>query len=86
MLLAAYGLTEAAPATHFYGTRDADSKIGSVGKLTSGMEARLVLEDGVTDAERGQQGELWVRGPLVMKVGGQITFKLESYNFISRAT
>ena len=67
-LIAAYGMTEAAPSIHFYGTQDAERKVGAVGKLLAGMEARLVLEDGVTDAGEGQQGELWVRGPIVMKV------------------
>lgn len=61
-------MTEAAPSIHFYGTQDAERKVGAVGKLLAGMEARLVLEDGVTDAGEGQQGELWVRGPIVMKV------------------
>ncbi len=69
--IAAYGLTEAAPATHFYGTQDAVRKIGAVGKLLSGIEGRLVLDDGVNDAKDGEQGELWIRGPIVTKVGAQ---------------
>ncbi|GAA5823842.1 hypothetical protein JCM11251_003318 [Rhodosporidiobolus azoricus] len=40
-------------------------KPGSVGKLLSTMEARLVDEDG-QDAQEGESGELWVRGPNVM--------------------
>ncbi|KLO18615.1 AMP binding protein [Schizopora paradoxa] len=66
-IVQAYGMTEAAPSIHFYGTQDAERKVGAVGKLLAGMEARLVLEDGITDAGEGQQGELWVRGPIVMK-------------------
>jgi len=34
------------------------------------LEARLVVdEEGAVDAEEGQPGELWLRGPTVMKVG-----------------
>lgn len=33
------------------------------------LEARLVVdEEGRVDAEEGQPGELWLRGPTVMKV------------------
>lgn len=37
---------------------------GTCGLLTSGAEARLVLDDG-TDAGIGEVGELWVKGPFV---------------------
>lgn len=39
------------------------------------LEARLVVDgdgDGNIDAEEGQPGELWVRGPSVMKVSSII--------------
>ena len=39
---------------------------GSVGQLISGVEARLVGEDG-KDVKEGEAGELWVRGPNIMK-------------------
>ncbi|GAA6060838.1 hypothetical protein JCM10212_005256 [Sporobolomyces blumeae] len=38
---------------------------GSVGQLLSGIEARLVKEDG-KDAAEGEAGELWLRGPNIM--------------------
>ncbi|GAA5975414.1 hypothetical protein JCM5350_006472 [Sporobolomyces pararoseus] len=38
---------------------------GSVGQLISGVEARLVGEDG-KDVKEGEAGELWVRGPNIM--------------------
>jgi len=44
------------------------SKAGSVGVLLPNLEARLVGDDGV-DAKPGEPGELWLRGPTVMKVG-----------------
>lgn len=43
------------------------SKAGSVGLLLPNLEARLVAVDEV-DAEDGKPGELWLRGPTVMKV------------------
>ena len=42
------------------------SKAGSVGLLLPNLEARLVGENGADI----QSGELWLRGPTVMKVVG----------------
>lgn len=45
-------------------------KLGSVGILLPNLEARLVLDtDGFVDAKEGESGELWIKGPSVMKVG-----------------
>jgi acyl-CoA synthetase (AMP-forming)/AMP-acid ligase II len=42
--------------------------MGSIGILLPNLEARLVTdENGEVDAEEGQPGELWLRGPSVMK-------------------
>ena len=43
------------------------SKAGSVGILLPNLEARLLGDRGV-DVEPGEPGELWLRGPTVMKV------------------
>ena len=46
-------------------------KIGSVGVQLPHLEARLVVDgegEGLIDAAPGERGELWVRGPSVMKV------------------
>ncbi|PBK78575.1 AMP binding protein [Armillaria solidipes] len=59
-----YGMTEI-PSAHFLPPSDAERKCGSIGKLYSNLEARLVAGD--IDAEEGQPGELWIRGPMVMK-------------------
>ena len=51
------------------------SKIGSIGTLLPNLDARLVVDgdgDGNIDAEEGQPGELWLRGPTVMKVSAII--------------
>ncbi|EER27897.1 AMP-binding enzyme, putative [Coccidioides posadasii C735 delta SOWgp] len=39
----------------------------SVGELNPNCEAKIMAEDGVTELGRNQQGELWVRGPNIMK-------------------
>ncbi|PGH10011.1 4-coumarate-CoA ligase [Blastomyces parvus] len=39
----------------------------SVGELNPNCEARIMADDGVTELGRNQRGEIWVRGPNVMK-------------------
>jgi 4-coumarate--CoA ligase len=56
-----YGMTEASPVTHF--TAPGHNRVGSVGQLAPGTEARIV--DPVTGRD-AEEGELWVRGPQVM--------------------
>jgi len=49
-------------------TRDGDGRHGSIGKLLPTFEARLVDTDTGKDIQdAGKAGELWVRGPSVMK-------------------
>jgi 4-coumarate--CoA ligase len=62
----AYGLTETSPGTHVVPPEWALKKAGKVGRLQPNMQARLVGEHG-QDVARGSRGELWVRGPNVMK-------------------
>ncbi len=57
-----YGLTEASPIVTSAGPDGAP--LGSVGRPIPGVELRIVDHDGF-DAELGDQGELWVRGPNV---------------------
>lgn len=40
---------------------------GSVGKLNPNCEAKIMDDDGVTELPRNSSGELWVRGPNIMK-------------------
>jgi long-chain acyl-CoA synthetase len=62
-----YGLTEASPVTHanpFNGKR----KIGSIGLPRPDVDAKIVdLETGEKDLPPGEEGELCIRGPQVMK-------------------
>ncbi|KAJ7196467.1 AMP binding protein [Mycena pura] len=66
---AGYGLTETSPTTHLLHSADAARKMGSIGPLLPNLEARLVDDAGGTavEAEEGSPGELWIRGPSVMK-------------------
>jgi long-chain acyl-CoA synthetase len=60
-----YGLTEASP-TVTQTRPDAPRNDGSVGTPIPGVEIRMVDRDG-RDVPEGEPGELWVRGPNVMK-------------------
>ncbi|KAH9996648.1 AMP binding protein [Russula compacta] len=64
-----YGLTETSPVTHLLPAKDCLRKVGSIGVVLPNLEARLVAsdEDDIIDAAPGERGELWVRGPTVMK-------------------
>ena len=66
MLRQGYGLTETSPVTHANG-KDVEIKITSVGCAVPNTEYRVVDLGTGTDAETGQLGEVWVRGPQVMK-------------------
>jgi acyl-CoA synthetase (AMP-forming)/AMP-acid ligase II len=62
-----YGMTEASPVTHLSPTRNAPSKPGSIGQVVPATEVKIV--DTVTRAElgTGQEGELLIRGPQIMR-------------------
>ena len=59
-----YGMTETSPAVLTLDKEDAARKAGSSGKPVLHTEVRIVRPDG-TDADVGELGELWVRGPNV---------------------
>ncbi len=58
-----YGMTELSPVSH--ATAGDDFKPGSSGVTVPNTECRVVDPLGV-DVARGEEGELWVRGPQVM--------------------
>ena len=60
-----YGMTELSPVTH--AVPEDDYKAASVGTLVADTECRLVDPDSGQDADEGATGEIWVRGPQVMK-------------------
>lgn len=60
-----YGMTEASPATHY--TVAGTERSGTVGMLMPSMEQRIVDPGTGKDVPIGEAGEVWVRGPNVMK-------------------
>jgi len=60
-----YGMTEASPATHY--TVAGSERGGTVGLLMPSTEMRMIDPESGKDVELGQPGEVWVRGPQVMK-------------------
>lgn len=66
-----YGLSETAPSVHACKSTAYHEFKGSIGTLFSNVEARLVDEDGkdvgCEQGKDGKPGELWVRGPTIMK-------------------
>jgi len=65
-LVEGYGLTEAAPVTHcnpILGQR----KAGSIGLPLPDVDAKIMDYETYVEKPVGEDGELWVRGPQVMK-------------------
>ena len=60
-----YGMTELSPVSH--ATPPGMFKAGSSGVTVSNTESRIVDPDTGEDQTFGERGELWVRGPQVMK-------------------
>jgi acyl-CoA synthetase (AMP-forming)/AMP-acid ligase II len=60
-----YGMTEASPATHI--ATPARNKDGSVGLPVPNMECKVVSLETGEALGRGEEGEICVRGPQVMK-------------------
>ena len=53
-------------STHILPPELSVKKVGSVGLLLPNQEARLV-DEGENDVKPGDRGELWIRGPNIMK-------------------
>ena len=62
-----YGLTETSPVTHFHPMDDTRVVLDSVGPAAPNTECRLVDPATGKDCAPGERGELWMRGPQVMK-------------------
>ena len=63
-LLEGYGLTECAPLVTI-SPYNATAYDGSIGLPAPSTDVKIVREDG-TDADLGESGEMWVKGPQVM--------------------
>jgi acyl-CoA synthetase (AMP-forming)/AMP-acid ligase II len=63
-----YGMTELSPVSHKSRlARVQETPPGSVGALIPNTEARLVDPETGEDVPEGEEGEIWIRGPQVMK-------------------
>jgi long-chain acyl-CoA synthetase len=67
-LTTAYGLTETASVATAHGGDDYFAHPGSVGRAAPTVELRIVDADG-KDAQPGERGEIWIKGPTVMAHG-----------------
>jgi acyl-CoA synthetase (AMP-forming)/AMP-acid ligase II len=61
-----YGLTETSPVTHMI-RPDGENRPGSIGPPLAMTECRVVDPASGEDVAVGDRGELWMRGPQVMK-------------------
>ncbi|MEZ4681763.1 MAG: AMP-binding protein [Caldilineaceae bacterium] len=62
-----YGMTEASPVTHFRLYNGGATKPGSIGPVIPNTECQVVDVVSGAALAAGAEGELWVRGPQVMK-------------------
>ena len=62
-----YGMTEASPVTHLSPKNAKNAKPGSIGKVIPMTEVRIVDVDTGADQGPNAEGELWIRGPQIMR-------------------
>ncbi len=62
-----YGMTEASPVTHLAPTREPGYKLGSLGMPVPNTEVMIVDTDSGKPVKQGESGEIWIRGPQIMK-------------------
>ena len=68
VIVEGFGLTETSPVTHVNPFAGGKRKVGSIGVPISDTDCRIVdLDDGNTDVPVGGSGELFIKGPQVMK-------------------
>jgi acyl-CoA synthetase (AMP-forming)/AMP-acid ligase II len=67
LLQQGYGLTEASPATHITPELGSMNKPGSIGVPVPNTECRIVDVTSGRDVAPGEDGEIWIRGPQVMR-------------------
>ena len=67
LVVQGYGMTEASPVTHATSDVAGTAKPGRIGPLLPNTEARIVDVTSGEDLPAGQDGELLIRGPQVMR-------------------
>ncbi len=67
LVVQGYGLTETSPVTHAVPVESAENRPGSIGPAIPGTECRIVGVATGEDVGTGEDGEVWIRGPQVMR-------------------
>jgi acyl-CoA synthetase (AMP-forming)/AMP-acid ligase II len=62
-----YGLTETSPVSHCVPDSVAEVVPGSVGMIVPNTECKIVDAATARELDRNEDGEIWIRGPQVMK-------------------
>jgi acyl-CoA synthetase (AMP-forming)/AMP-acid ligase II len=62
-----YGLTETSPVTHAVPIERGDNRPGAIGPPIPGTECKVVGVAGGDELGPGEDGEVWIRGPQVMR-------------------
>jgi acyl-CoA synthetase (AMP-forming)/AMP-acid ligase II len=62
-----YGLTETSPVTHMCSENPVEIKNGSIGQCIPNTECKIVSLETGEELGSGQEGEVYIRGPQVMK-------------------
>jgi acyl-CoA synthetase (AMP-forming)/AMP-acid ligase II len=62
-----YGMTEASPATHMSPSREKNCKVAAAGWVLPNTEVMVVDPETLRPLGVGAPGELWIRGPQIMK-------------------
>jgi acyl-CoA synthetase (AMP-forming)/AMP-acid ligase II len=62
-----YGMTEASPVTHLVSDDIEWKKVGSIGPVVAGTECKVVDVATGKELDPGEDGEILIRGPQVMK-------------------
>ena len=71
-IMQGYGMTELSPVTHLTPYDDDEMSVGSIGLPVPNVECKVVDTDtgeeiAPVEGQRSAPGEMWVRGPMVMK-------------------
>jgi acyl-CoA synthetase (AMP-forming)/AMP-acid ligase II len=67
VVMQGYGLTETSPVTHCNPADPELVKPGTIGPPVPGTEVRLIDPESGADLGAGDRGEVWIRGPQVMR-------------------
>ncbi|WP_107045379.1 class I adenylate-forming enzyme family protein [Sphingomonas sp. STIS6.2] len=62
-----WGMTETMATVTHHGAEDYLNRPSSAGPPAPVVDLKIVAEDGVTDLPIGEVGELWARGPMIVK-------------------